>query len=98
MAGVFKSDEPETAKNVIDEPDMLGYFCENNIERLRRCEILAKEKNVTVAQIAMAWIYNQPFNVFAISSPTTKQQIEENIVAIDIELSEDESKWLNLED
>lgn len=98
LAGVFKSDEPETAKKVIDEPGMLGYFCENNIERLRRCEILAKEKNVTVAQIAMAWIYNQPFNVFAISSPTTKQQIEENIVAIDIELSEDESKWLNLED
>ena len=97
LAGAFKSSEPETAKNVIDEPGMLGYYCENNIERLRRCEVLAQEKKVTVAQIAMAWIYNQPFEVFALSSPVTKKQIEENIAAIDIELSEDERKWLNLE-
>ena len=97
LAGVFKSTEPETAKQVIDEPGILGYYCENNIERLRRCEILAKEKNVTVAQIAMAWIYNQPFEVFALSSPVTEQQIMENIAAIDIILNEDERKWLNLE-
>lgn len=97
LAGVFKSQEPEAAKNVIDEPGMLGYYCENNLERLRRCEILAQEKNVTVAQIAMAWIYNQPFDVFALSSPVTKQQIAENIAAIEIKLSEEEHKWLNLE-
>lgn len=97
LAGVFKSSEPETAKNVIDEPGMIGYYCENNIERLRRCEILAKEKSVTVAQIAMAWIYNQPFDVFALSSPVTKKQIEENIAAIDIKLNESEIRWLNLE-
>jgi len=96
MAGVFKSSEPETAKNVMDAPGMLGYYCENNIERLRRCEILAKEKNVTVAQIAMAWIYQQPFEVFALSSPVTKEQIEENIAAIDIHLTGDEIRWLDL--
>ncbi len=98
LAGVFKSSEPKTANDVIDKPGILGYYCENNIERLRRCEILAEKKKVTVAQIAMAWVYNQPFEVFALSSPTTKQQIEENIAAIEIELSEDEIKWLNLED
>ena len=45
----------------------------------------------------MAWIYNQPFDVFAVSSPVTKKQIDENIKAIDITLSEQECKWLNLE-
>lgn len=97
LAGLFKSSEPETAKNVIDGPGMLGYYSENNIERLRRCEILAQEKGVTVAQIAIAWIYNQPFDVFALSSPVTKQQITENIAAIDITLCDNERKWLNLE-
>jgi len=96
MAGAFKSSEPETAKNVLDGPGMLGYYCENNIERLRRCEILAKEKKVTVAQIAMAWIYQQPFEVFALSSPVTKEQIAENIAAIDIHLTGDEIRWLDL--
>ena len=59
---------------------------------------MSKEKNVTVAQIAMSWIYNQPFEVFALSSPVTVQQITENIEALDISLSEAEMKWLNLEE
>ena len=45
----------------------------------------------------MAWIYNHPLDVFAISSPVTKEQIHENIDAIDIILTEKECKWLNLE-
>lgn len=98
MAGLFKSSEPEKAKTVLDEPGMLGYFCENNLERLRRCEKLSKEKHVSVAQLAMAWLYNQPFTVYALSSPVTKTQIEENAAALDIELTESEQKWLNLEE
>lgn len=43
------------------------------------------------------WIYNQPFDIFALSSPVTRKQIDENIAAIDIELNEEERKWLNLE-
>ena len=45
----------------MDNPGIIGYFSENNIERLRRCEILAEEKGVSVAQVALAWIYNQKF-------------------------------------
>ena len=96
MAGVFKSSEPEKAKTVLDEPGMIGYFCESNLERLRRCEQLSKKKGVSVAQLAMAWIYNQPFTVFALSSPVTQKQIEENTAAVDIYLTPDEVKWLDL--
>ena len=97
FSGMFKSNEPEKAKAFLDEPGRIGYFCEDNFEKLKRCEILAKEKNVTVAQIAIAWIYNQEFEVYAISSPVTKEQLAANIAAMDIELSENEVKWLNLE-
>ena len=96
MAGLFKSSEPEMAKEKLDGPGMLGYFCENNLERLRRCEQLAEKKGVSVAQIAMAWIYNQPFEVYALSSPVTKNQIEENTAALDIDLTPDEVQWLDL--
>lgn len=97
FSGLFKSNEPEKAKAFLDEPGRIGYFCEDNFEKLKRCEILAKEKNVTVAQIAIAWIYNQKFEVYAISSPVTKEQLDANIAAMDIKLSENEGKWLNLE-
>ena len=45
----------------------------------------------------MAWIYNQAFDVYALSSPVTKEQIAQNIAAIDIVLTKEEVSWLNLE-
>lgn len=97
FSGAFSSSQPEKAKEVLDEPGILGYYCDNNIKRLERCEQLAREKGITVAQAAMAWIYNQKFDVFALSSPVTRQQLDANIAAIDIQLTEQEVKWLNLE-
>lgn len=97
LSGAFKSDERAKAESFLDKDGMIGYFCDDNFERLRRCEILAEKKNVTVAQIAIAWIYNQNFEVYAISSPATKQHLESNIAAMDIKLDKDESRWLNLE-
>ncbi|MBQ8813532.1 MAG: aldo/keto reductase [Lachnospiraceae bacterium] len=97
FSGAFKSSQPEDAKKIMDEPGIIGYYCNNNIERLRRCEILAEKKGISIAQTAMAWIYNQKFEVFALSSPVTKVQIQQNIAAINIELSDEELAWLNLE-
>lgn len=97
FSGAFRSDEPEKAMKILDGPGMTGYYCPDNIERLRRCEIIAQKKRITVAQAAMAWIYHQSFDVAALSSPVTKEQIMQNIAAIDIELSEEEAAWMNLE-
>lgn len=96
FSGAFKSSEPEKAKEIMDNPGIIGYFSENNIERLRRCEILAEEKGVSVAQVALAWIYNQKFDVYALSSPVTKEQLSANIKAMEIELTDTEVNWLNL--
>jgi len=97
FSGAFSSSNPERAKEIMDEPGIIGYYSENNLERLKRCEEIAKEKGVSVAQIAMAWIYNQKFDVFALSSPVTYEQLNANISAMDIMLNENELKWLNLE-
>ena len=97
FSGAFKSSEPEKAKQLLDEPGIIGYFCDSNIERLRRCEIIAGQKGVSVAQIALAWIFNQPFEVLALSSPVTKEQTEQNIKAMEITLTDDEIGWMNLE-
>ena len=97
FSGAFKSSNPEDAKKIMDEPGIIGYFCDSNLERLARCEQLAEKKGITVAQAAMAWIYNQKFDVFALSSPVTQGQIDQNIAAIEIELTDEEVAWLNLQ-
>lgn len=97
FSGAFRSDNPEKAREILDEPGYIGYFCDNNLKRLARCEELAEKKGITVAQAAMAWIYNQRFEVFALSSPVTAEQLSANIKALEIELTEEEVRWLNLE-
>lgn len=97
FSGAFSSSNPEDAKKIMDGPGITGYYCEANIERLKRCEELAAARNITVAQAAMAWIYNQNFDVYALSSPVTPEQIAQNTAAIEISLTREETAWLNLE-
>ncbi|MBQ6614479.1 MAG: aldo/keto reductase [Clostridia bacterium] len=96
FSGAFSSAEPEKAKEIMDEPGILGYYCENNLERLARCEKLAAKYGVTVPQIAMAWIYNQPMDVFAICAPINNEQLESNIAAMELTLTKEELDWLDL--
>lgn len=96
FSGRVKSSEPERAKDVMDAAALKGYACEENFERLRRCEELAEEKQRSVAQIAMAWIFAQKLNTFAVVSSSSAERMQQNIDAMQIALSEEESRYLDL--
>jgi aryl-alcohol dehydrogenase-like predicted oxidoreductase len=49
-----------------------------------------------VPQIAMAWIFRQNLNTLAVVSTTKAYRMQENIDALHIELSEEESSYLDL--
>ena len=97
FSGVFHSNEPEKAKAFLDEAGFKGYYCESNFKRLARCEVLAKEKNCSVAQIALAWLFCNPLKPFLLSSPVNAKQIAENIAAEKIMLTDKECAWLDLQ-
>ena len=97
FSGKIKGNATQKAGEVMDKAAIKGYACPENFERLRRCERLAEMKNCSVPQIAMAWIYNQKMNVFAVVSTTNPKRMEENIAALSISLTENECLYLNLE-
>lgn len=98
LSGRIDSAHPEAAQKLLDSAGVKGYYSPRNIERLRRCEILAKERNVSVAKIAMAWLFNQREpQVFAISGSTRAEGMRDNIEACSFPLSEDERRWLDLQ-
>lgn len=80
----------------MDTVAMKGYWCPDNLERLRRCEKLAERKHCTVPQIAMAWIFRQKINAFAVVSTRKISRMQENIEALHIDLTEDEVLYLDL--
>lgn len=73
------------------------FYNDNNWERYRRAETLAKEKQVETIQIALAYVLNQSFPTCAIIGPENKQELLSCHKATEIHLTPDEVKWLDLE-
>lgn len=98
LTGKLRSADADEAYKVLDEFAMKGYGCDDNFLRLERCEQLAEKKGCSVAQVAMAWLYHQPINTFAVATMSSPKRIQENIDALYLELTPLECKYLNLED
>lgn len=72
------------------------FYNDENWERYRRAEELAKEKNVETIQISLAYVLNQSFPSAAIIGPQNQQELRSCRDATNISLTEKEIKWLDL--
>jgi aryl-alcohol dehydrogenase-like predicted oxidoreductase len=80
-------------------PDKLAvtsYAYDQNFRRLDRVEELAKEKNASVPQIALAYVLSQPLNVFALVGCRSGDEFRANVEALDITLTPQELAYLDL--
>ena len=94
FSGRAKGNDPAGIKNMLSKEAMKGYGYPENFERLQRCEELARVKNCTVSQLALAWLFRQELNVFAIVSSTSMERMKDNIKALELDLSEEELRYL----
>jgi aryl-alcohol dehydrogenase-like predicted oxidoreductase len=58
-------------------------------------EPIAQSKNVSVAQIALAWLLHQPAVTTVIIGAKKMHQLEDNLKAVDVQLTQDELKQLD---
>jgi aryl-alcohol dehydrogenase-like predicted oxidoreductase len=73
------------------------YANDDNRERLRRAERIAGRLGVTANQVALAWVLHRPFPVYAAFGVRTVETLHDAFGALDVELTEEELRWLNLE-
>lgn len=97
FSGKFRTDSGLAPLDVLPPWTCEEYVCEANLERLRRAEQLGGERGWTVGQINLAWIMAQDFVCCPIFSPSTTAHMEENLKGLEIKLTQEEMKWLNLE-
>jgi len=98
LSGIVTKDSLKNREQLLDKVCNHAYCYENNFKRLERAEYLVKKKNIPIAQISLAYVINQPLNIFPIIGAANRDEIEADIGALDIELSQEEMAWLNLED
>jgi aryl-alcohol dehydrogenase-like predicted oxidoreductase len=70
-----------------NSPRFMGENFDKNLELVKKIESIAKEKDCTPAQLALAWVMTQYENIFPIPGTKKIKYVEENVKAINIELS-----------
>ena len=71
-------------------PRFQGENFKKNLELVDHVNQLAKEKNCTPAQLALAWLHAQGEDVVPIPGAETAEYVEENTGALDVKLSREE--------
>jgi aryl-alcohol dehydrogenase-like predicted oxidoreductase len=86
------------SSEALDDPEMVRvYYSNENWERFRRARELATQRGCTANQIALAWVLHQPFPTYPIIGPRTEEELRSSVAALEVNLSLDEVRWLNLE-
>lgn len=97
LSGKIKKEDSNTFDAALDEPAKTGFVSDDNILRLERAEKLASEKGATASQIALAYLFNQKFEVYPIVTSLKPEHIASNAESLNIKLTEEECLWLDLE-
>jgi predicted dehydrogenase/aryl-alcohol dehydrogenase-like predicted oxidoreductase len=74
------------------------WYSDDNFERLKRVNQLAERRKVLPINVALAYVLNQPFPTYALIGPRQLSETETSLKGLDVVLSTEELKWLNLED
>lgn len=83
-----------------DDPLMQRVY-ENagNHERRRRAADLGTRKGgYSANQVALAWVLHQPFPTYALIGPRTLAELHDSLAALEIALTPEEVRWLNLDE
>lgn len=80
-----------------DKEKVRCWYSDDNFQRQARAIELAEKYNVLPINIALAYVLCQPFPTYALIGPRTLEETRTSLPALDIELSEQEVKYLNLE-
>ncbi|HKQ08416.1 MAG TPA: aldo/keto reductase [Blastocatellia bacterium] len=76
-------------------PRFQGENFAKNLDLVRRIEEMAHEKGCTPAQLALAWTLAQGEDIIPIPGTKRRAYLEENIAALDIELSADDLRRID---
>ncbi|MCX6018014.1 MAG: aldo/keto reductase [Chloroflexi bacterium] len=89
---------PHVTSEFTGDPEVARcWFADDNFERKRRATELAEKHSVEVINIALAYVLAQPFPTFPLIGPRNIAETRSSMRALDVELSPEDVRWLNLE-
>ena len=78
-----------------NSPRFQGENFQKNLDLVKQVELMAREKNCQPSQLALAWVLAQGDDVVPIPGTKRRKYLEENVGALEIELTIDDLRRLN---
>ena len=95
LSGKYKRDDPNPAGTRRSGFDFPPIDLERGFDAIEALERVAKDKGATVAQAALAWLLAQPGVTSVIIGANRMSQLEDNLKAADLKLTEEEIETLS---
>lgn len=96
LSGRFRRDNLDSFSSYNDKLAVESYCVEENFARLDRAEQLAQQKNLSIPQIALAYVMSQPLDIYALTAPHSIDEYRANAAAAALRLTPEELAWLDL--
>jgi aryl-alcohol dehydrogenase-like predicted oxidoreductase len=78
-----------------EDPTLVNcWYSDVNFDRRDRVHELAHRLGVSPAQIALAYLFAQPFPIFPLIGPATLSEFRDSMSALNVGLSASEARWL----
>ena len=88
LTGKYNDGTPPGTRG--DETTWLaGHLTEANLAKVRTLAALADDIGITIGQLALAWVLRRPEISSAIIGATNVEQLQENVAASEVELSDE---------
>ncbi len=94
FSGRFRSDDVQGAKRSMNLFARTGWLYPENLGRLRRAEIVAQRRGMTVTDVAAAFVAGSRMNVFPVMSASSAKHLEADAAAISVRLTDEERGFL----
>jgi len=94
LTGKYRQDQP-IPESVRADSAQQRYFNPRGWETLETVENIAQAREVSISQTALAWLLTNPIISSPIIGPRTLEQLEDNLGAADLRLSDEEMNQLN---
>lgn len=89
----FEDFEPDDYRRF--SPRFQGENFDKNIQLVRKIEEMAKNKNCSAAQLALAWVLAQGDYIFPIPGTKHIKYLDENIGALDVKFTDEELREID---
>jgi len=95
LTGKYDNGIPEDSRFALLDWAKKRFFNDDNVAKVHQLKPIADELGITRAQLALAWCLRHPMLSSVITGATRPEQVEANVKAVDVELSNEQYEQID---